>query len=557
SNLFSNSGRSGGALAISPNAFVNITRGAGQMTFTGNDAILNGGAIYNQGGVMTVQGALFHANTVPTNTVGGTNGGAIYSDARLTIRDTTFELNSAKSGGALSAEQAILTDTIFLSNTANNEGGGANISNSGALIKRGLFQNNRCTDVNGCAGGALYVEGSATLTGTRFLGNSSQYAGGAISAVGNIALTNGLVESNHCERDFCIGGALFTEGGIFLTDTLVLSNTSHADGGAASADGPIIVTGGRFQSNTCLEAGCIGGGLSGASSVTLANALILSNTSSTNGGGAYANGRAVVTGSLFQNNQCLASNCRGGGLYARGALTLADTAFLSNTTPHQGGGIYAEAALTATRGVFEGNQGGSGGGLFANGFLALTGTQFVANSSAGSGGGLFSIAGAGSVVNTLFARNTAAGRGAAIYIDSSTLGLAHNTLVGVSQPGAAAIDVQSGTVVLTNTIFASYTVGISRTLGAVVEDYSLFFNTPTHTAGGVVSGGHSFSGNPAFAGPAQDDYHLRAGSAAIDHGLDAGITVDVDGDPRPLDAGFDIGFDEFALRVLYLPLVRR
>jgi predicted outer membrane repeat protein len=170
---------------------------------------------------------------------------------------------------------------------------------------------------------------------------------------------------------------------------------------------------------------------------------------------------------------------------------------------------------------------------------------------------LFSIAGSGSVVNALFARNTAARRGGAVYIDSSSLGLAHNTLVGTSQPGSAAIDVQAGTLVLTNTLIASYTVGISRTAGFVIEDYSLFFNTPTHTAGGVVSGGHTFSGNPAFAGPAQDDYHLRAGSAAIDHGVNAGVAFDVDGDPRPLDGGFDIGFDEFALRVLYLPLVRR
>ena len=37
---------------------------------------------------------------------------------------------------------------------------------------------------------------------------------------------------------------------------------------------------------------------------------------------------------------------------------------------------------------------------------------------------------------------------------------------------------------------------------------------------------------------------LALGSAASDRGINAGIFTGVNGDARPLDAGFDIGMDE-------------
>lgn len=64
--------------------------------------------------------------------------------------------------------------------------------------------------------------------------------------------------------------------------------------------------------------------------------------------------------------------------------------------------------------------------------------------------------------------------------------------------------------------------------------------------------------NPVYGDPRllPDGYHLGPGSAAIDAGANAGVTTDIDGDARPISAGYDIGADG-ALYRIYLPLVLR
>jgi len=66
-------------------------------------------------------------------------------------------------------------------------------------------------------------------------------------------------------------------------------------------------------------------------------------------------------------------------------------------------------------------------------------------------------------------------------------------------------------------------------------------------------------GDPQFVNPAHGDFHLQPGSPAVDAGSAADAPrVDLDGDPRPGGAGYDIGADEYAARLsLYLPLVVR
>jgi predicted outer membrane repeat protein len=194
----------------------------------------------------------------------------------------------------------------------------------------------------------------------------------------------------------------------------------------------------------------------------------------------------------------------------------------------------------------------------AAGSLVLTGTQFIQNSANATGGGVH-IQGSlpSRLVNALFARNSAETSGAALYTSASNgTTLLHLTVTGPGTSNAPAIHSDQGAFTLYDSILANYTVGISVTGGTAVENYNLFFNLGS-LGGGITTGGQSFTGNPAFASPASDDYHLLFYSDAIDAGLDANVETDFEGDARPLDGGFDIGFDEYALQALFLPVVRR
>ena len=55
-------------------------------------------------------------------------------------------------------------------------------------------------------------------------------------------------------------------------------------------------------------------------------------------------------------------------------------------------------------------------------------------------------------------------------------------------------------------------------------------------------GSGNIDANPSFVGGG--DYHLSSWSPCIDTGTDAGVYDDIDGDVRPIGAGFDMGSDE-------------
>jgi hypothetical protein len=100
----------------------------------------------------------------------------------------------------------------------------------------------------------------------------------------------------------------------------------------------------------------------------------------------------------------------------------------------------------------------------------------------------------------------------------------------------------------TNTIIAGHShVGITVTAGSTATlEGTLWYNNGMDMGGEgkVLTGTVNVENDPAFVNPTAWNYHLGAGSAAIDAGVDAGITADIDGDPRPQGPGYDIGADE-------------
>src|SRR5205085_10529194 len=128
-------------------------------------------------------------------------------------------------------------------------------------------------------------------------------AGAAAAAY--MTVVNSLFERNACTADGCVAGALFGGASLTAQDTEFVSNTARLDGGAVKGGVDYaILTGGRFQGNTCTQAGCTGGGLSAPAPLTLSQTVFMQNSSQGNGGGAYADSAATVEGGQFTGNTC-------------------------------------------------------------------------------------------------------------------------------------------------------------------------------------------------------------------------------------------------------------
>ena len=98
--------------------------------------------------------------------------------------------------------------------------------------------------------------------------------------------------------------------------------------------------------------------------VTLTNATVLSNTSTSDGGGVYNYGVLNIQGSTFSGNT---SSIDGGGLYNVGRLNVQGSTFAGNTANDDGGGLYNRGTLNAQGNTFTRNRSNDdGGGLYVD-----------------------------------------------------------------------------------------------------------------------------------------------------------------------------------------------
>jgi predicted outer membrane repeat protein len=533
----------GGGIYAQSNTLIRSSR------FVGNSSNY-GGALVNTGATLTLIDSDFSANS---------GGGVIAGIGDMItgyLHISGGHFSDHASSPALNAYRPTeISGTQFIRNSS----GAARIYQSPAIIANSRFENNHCTE---CDAGGLYFYGSRndgnvplTLSNTVFINNSP--GGAFIYQSSMITIVGSRFEHNFTPS---YGGALWAyDSPLIMINTEVISNTAIDGPGGLTAHPTTVLIDSRIEGNA--SSGSYGGGLwTGELFLTNTNFI---NNSAAAGGGAMA-WRAHLNGGRFERNT---AQVYGGGL-AASELYISGTVFVSNTAQlGGGGGALTYGATVLLDGKFENNRtlgtqndvyGGNGGGLaVAAGPLQITGTEFINNSTGAVGGGLFYTEATDSrIVNALFAENTASIDGAAIAIDSmGQHEILQSTIAGSSPITKPAISVLTGTLYLTNTIIANHTVGISNTGGTVYEDYNLFFNTVANTVD-VITGAHSLIGDPKFVDPLNGDYHLQFGSAAIDHGVDAGVYADLDGNPRPGGAGFDIGAYEYqSIKVLYLPLI--
>jgi parallel beta-helix repeat protein len=346
-----------------------------------------------------------------------------------------------------------------------------------------------------------------------------------------------------------------------IQDCHIFGNTASSSGGGIyfydcySA----VVSGNNVYDNTAGESG--GGiGVSG-DHIRVANNRVYNNHATIYGGGIVIYGDYItVSGNEVYWNT---SDSQGGGIRVSGSpdATLAHNRFYSNTA-NFGGGIvvYQSDGVVLRRNSVVSNTAvyGCGGVQVSNSYSnLLAGNTVLQNTTSdiwANGGGICVSVADVTLENNAVAENHISGHsgdGAGIYLNEATAHLLHTTLArNTNDQGIYALD--SSTVWMTNTILVSHTVGIevdgtsSATLYRTLWGGSGVWGNGTDTIGAGISHSSDWDLEPGFAAPDSGDYHITTLSEARDRGVNAGVAIDIDGDPRPHCGGVDLGADEFS-----------
>jgi len=229
------------------------------------------------------------------------------------------------------------------------------------------------------SGGAIYNNGTLTVTNCIFSGNSASGGGGD---------DDGNPESG-------ASGGSGSGGAIYNNDTLTVTNTTFSGNGASGGGGDGDASGGSGS----------GGGICNGGTLTVTDSTFTGNGASGGGGG----GGSDADGDYGYDG----SGASGGGIYNGGTLTVTNSTFSGNSATGgdggqgfngpgnggdgDGGGIANGGTLKVSNNTFSGNSanggGGAGGGNGNGGGISNGGTLTVRNSiltgnSANGGNGL-------------------------------------------------------------------------------------------------------------------------------------------------------------------------
>ena len=296
-------------------------------TFTGNIAMRNGGAIANSG-TCIVTGCTFTNNTA-------VKGGVVFNyGSNLTVVDSNFKGNYADFGGSIYNEggNCNIAASKF-KNNGNCEEGGAIYNNNVLNIKDSIFTSNRAG-----WGGAIANYGTSTITGSTFGGDNSKaniatYEGGAIY--------NGYTdtEGNYIPAVLTLNSCTFKYN--IADDSLYDESYSYAYGGAISNDGTLNANKCIFDHNRVIaNSEAFGGAIQNHNTCTITDSIFTNNSASAIsreneqdsakalGGAVYSKGNMKLTGSTLSGNSVSGEGSNNADV-SGGALFIYDKEFNS------------------------------------------------------------------------------------------------------------------------------------------------------------------------------------------------------------------------------------
>ena len=404
----------------------------------------NGGAIYTQG-KLDVRNCNFTQNKATKD-----NGGAIYSNAPLNITNSFFESNIADvAGGAIYSEgSSVISYTNFNKNKADGATfskclGGAIRSVGHAVIDKCAFYNNYADN-----GGAIYSDGILDLKahGARiyFEDNSAKYSGGAVYACTNLYINWDanlfwgayVFSKNSAKNDD--GGAIYCEGNLYANYFEALENTANVDGGAVFCKGETHINKSRIDYNKAQGASisrCYGGGLRSKGKCYIDSSDFWENYAENYGGAIYADEDIIITGYGDAKHRFVGNKAKyyGGAIYACKDVYIDPNRNSKRFALHHneveednGGGIYCEGNVYAHNADITLNGAKvDGGGIYCKGQTTLINCYINDNHASGNtpiigsknhGGGVYS-KGSVTIENCQIDGNSATNYGGAVYTE--------------------------------------------------------------------------------------------------------------------------------------------
>ena len=286
-----------------------------------------------------------------------------------------------------------------------------------------------------------------------------------------------------------------------------------------------------------------------------------------NGSGEFGGGIECLSSSPTISNNIISTNSSdyGGGIYCQESSPVIEYNTISgNTATNNGGGINCyQADATIVNNTISNNTATTynGGGIYCSDSSVVIKANIISNNETtnSSGGGIYCSGAPVSIINNLIFKNSATnlyGGGICSTDNAGTLTLTNNTIADntASYSDATGIITFDTPINMVNTILwnnriycADATIDISYSdieggQGAI----------STQGTATVIWGDGNIVDNPLFVDAASDDFHLQADSPCVDAGTSQDApSDDLDGNPRPLGSGVEIGAYEYGEEIIF------
>ena len=432
STFTNNKAQYGGAIDICAGT-IKITNSK----FINNSADVEGGAIdintLNGNPKVTISGSKFINNSAPL-------GGAILNIKDLTVKGSTFInntpntiFNGVSAGGNLNLNIRTFTD---LQNAIGLVTGTLTLNQNIAMTAKEAANFTNGITINK----DITIDGKGHTIDAKNLGRIFSIGEGFTVTLTNATLINGRAVE---------GGAIYNDGSLTLSDVKLSDNAADGYGGAVFNNGELVVSDSVFDSNDIVNRGSAGVDYGGAAIYNWENAkLDISKSNFTNNIKNYVNGdrlvgavttigNATISDSYFVNN----SGRWGGALAATGGVSgsaintidVDGTKFVNNTALYGGAMFVWASNYTISNSVFDNNSAFGKGDMSPNnnngGALVVTQDNIPVS---------------GKIVNSNFTNNKAQYGGAA-WINEGTVDIDGSNFINntaTAEAGAIGFDSQ-------------------------------------------------------------------------------------------------------------------